>query len=218
MVPEPLLRRRAAEIGVALSAAVREYALLRALGTMASVDHDWVLRGGTALAYGYLGIHRLSEDLDFTTAGDGSDRHHLVETITSNLDAALETPVLAQPPAVPLPGPDLERVELAWGGSHRLQIDFAWHEPTVRQPQVREVTMPYPNEAPMAVKMWSLEEIMANKWFMLDDRAEPRDLLDLWIGLTNFHVEWDSVVGCHLEKYGFRPSLASLSRSPLRDN
>ncbi len=56
---------------------------------------------------------------------------------------------------------------------------------------------------------------MANKWNMLDERAEPRDLFDLWFGLTNGHIAWVQLADCHEQKYGYRPHLSSLTRPEL---
>jgi predicted nucleotidyltransferase component of viral defense system len=218
MVPEALLRRRAAQLGVGLSAIVRELAVLHSLELLQENNHAWVLRGGTALAYGYFGVHRLSEDLDLTTPGEPGDVDDLLAELCIGLSDRLETQVVAKPPPVPLPGPDLRRVDLSWGESHRLQIDFSWHEATVRIPQLREIVMPYPGLRAFISPMWALEELMANKWFILDERAEPRDLFDLWVGLTGFHVEWDAVVRCHQDRYGFVPIPGNLGRTGLRTN
>jgi hypothetical protein len=66
--------------------------------------------------------------------------------------------------------------------------------------------------------MWAVAEIMANKWFILDDRTEPRDLFDLWFGIAGSHVAWDAIVECHQDRYGFSPTIANLNRSGLSNN
>ena len=123
----------------------------------------------------------------------------------------------AQPPTVPLPGPDLRRIELSWAGEHRIQIDFSWNEPTVRDPVERDLANPYPATGEIRFPMWTLEEIMANKWFILDERSEPRDLFDLWFGLTNHLVDWADLVECHRDRYGFAPVIGNLSRPRLAE-
>lgn len=211
MVTDTQLRRRAAELGLGLDAAVRENALLETMAILADLNHNWVLRGGTALAYGYFGVHRLSEDLDLTAPAAPDEIDGLIRTIAHSLSDRLGLPVAAQPPTVPLPGPDLKRVELSWTGEHRVQIDFSWHELTARQPVERNVVNPYPGAQSIRFPMWALEEIMANKWFILAERSEPRDLFDLWFGLTNHHVEWADLVDCHRDKYGFAPVVGNVN-------
>lgn len=217
MVTDALLRRRAAELGLGLDAIIREHALLETLAVLANLDHNWVLRGGTALAYGYFGIHRLSEDLDLTAPATPGDIDALIETVAHSLSDRLERPMTARPPAVSLPGPDLRRVELAWADDHLIQIDFSWHEPTVREPLERDLAKPYPGAPGIQFPLWTLDEIMANKWFILDERSEPRDLFDLWFGLTNHLVDWADLVGCHRDRYGFAPVLGNLSRPRLAE-
>lgn len=58
---------------------------------------------------------------------------------------------------------------------------------------------------------------MANKWNMLDDRSEPRDLFDLWFGLTNDHIAWVQLCDCHQQKYGYRPHVSNLTRRSLAE-
>ncbi len=217
MVPEPLLKRRAAELGLGLAAIVREQAVLASLQTLRSLDNPWVLRGGTALAYGYFDVHRLSEDLDLTSPEEPGDIDALIGDLCNGLSERLGQQVIPREPIQPVLAPDLRRVDLIWGGTNRLQIDFSWHEPTIDEPDSRYVEMPYPGYGSFEFPMWSLAELMANKWFILDERAEPRDLFDLWFGLTHFRVEWTELVRAHRDRYGFPPTPTNIMRRGLRD-
>jgi predicted nucleotidyltransferase component of viral defense system len=215
MVSEVVLRRRAAELGVGSDAVVREYAMIEALGIISSLDSSWVLRGGTALAYGYFGIHRLSEDIDLTTPDEQAGIDQFVNTVAALLAERLGTGVQIEPPVTQPNAPGRKRVDLAWHPSHRLQLDFSWHEPTVQRPQLITLTNPFRGGTRPRLPVWTLEEIMANKWNMLDDRAEPRDLFDLWFGLTNDHIAWAQLADCHEQKYGYRPHASNLTRRNL---
>ena len=217
MVPEPLLKRRAAELGLGLAAIVREQAVLASLDILRSLEHTWILRGGTALAYGYFDVHRLSEDLDLTSPGEPGETDALVGELCNGLSVTLGQQVMWTEPVQPLLAPGLRRVDLIWGDTNRLQIDFSWHEPTIDEPHSRSIEMPYPGYGSFDIPMWSLPELMANKWFILDGRAEPRDLFDLWFGLTQFHVEWAELVRAHRDRYGFPPVLANIRRRGLRE-
>ena len=217
MVPEALLKRRAADLGVGLAAVVREHVLLTSLQVLGELDHPWILRGGTALAYGYFQVHRLSEDLDLTSPAGPGDIDALVEQVCGSLSDTLGQQVRQAEPTQPLLAEDLRRLDLAWGDGDRLQIDFSWHEPTVDKPLSRTIGMPYPGFGSFQFPMWSLSELMANKWFILDERAEPRDLYDLWFGLTHFHIEWAELVRAHRDRYGFAPVPSNTRRRGLRD-
>jgi len=92
MVSEFALRRRAAELGVGMDAVSREMAMMEALGIIGSFDSSWVLRGGTALAYAYFGIHRLSEDIDLTTPGERDDIDQFAGNVAVGLADRLEPP------------------------------------------------------------------------------------------------------------------------------
>jgi len=65
------------------------------------------------------------------------------------------------------------------------------------------------------VPVVALPEILGNKWFMLgdDDRREPRDLDDVWAGLTRFGVPFSELARGHRAKYGFGPQDAQLTRA-----
>ncbi len=215
MVSEFALRRRAAELGVGMDAVSREMAMMEALGIIGSLDSSWVLRGGTALAYAYFGIHRLSEDIDLTTPGERNNIDQFADNVAVGLADRLGTTVHVVPPLTAPATQGRKRVELVWHPSHRLQLDFSWHEPTVQQPQLIALTNPFRGEARPRLPVWTLDEIMANKWNMLDERAEPRDLFDLWFGLTNGHITWVQLADCHEQKYGYRPHLSSLTRPEL---
>lgn len=217
MVSEPALRRRAAELGVGVDAVIREHAMIETLDIIGNLEPQWVLRGGTALAYGYFGIHRLSEDIDLTTPGERSDIEYFADTVATRLADRLGTGVQIVPPFAPPTAQGRRRVDLAWQPSHRLQLDFSWHEPTVQRPQLITLANPFGGETMPRLPIWTLEEIMANKWSMLDDRAEPRDLFDLWFGLTNDHIVWAQLADCHEQKYGYRPQVSNLSRRDLEE-
>ena len=59
----------------------------------------------------------------------------------------------------------------------------------------------------------ALEEILANKLYMLDDRDEPRDLFDLWFGICVKDVALEQISEAFREKYGGRPGLWRVERA-----
>src|SRR6266516_4748317 len=64
--------------------------------------------------------------------------------------------------------------------------------------------LPYSDlaERQRTIDVVALEEILGNKWHMLDDRKEPRDLYDVWAALFRFDVSFDRIVEGLEAKYG----------------
>jgi len=63
------------------------------------------------------------------------------------------------------------------------------------------------------VLVLKLEEILGNKWYMLDDREEPRDLFDIWSGLCRFDVPFADLATGHKAKYGALPQASQIERA-----
>jgi predicted nucleotidyltransferase component of viral defense system len=66
-----LVEQLAAELGVAPGLIEKEWHVVRAIGVIATLDHDGarpVFSGGTSLSVGWGLIHRFSEDVDFKVA------------------------------------------------------------------------------------------------------------------------------------------------------
>jgi hypothetical protein len=81
--------------------------------------------------------------------------------------------------------------------------------------------LPYSDLAELqrAIDVVALEEILGNKWFLLADRREPRDLYDLWAGLCRFEVSLGSVAVGFRAKYGYDMKTWQLDRAEaLRDD
>ncbi|MCI0634921.1 MAG: hypothetical protein L0206_13540 [Actinobacteria bacterium] len=60
---------------------------------------------------------------------------------------------------------------------------------------------------------WPDFRILANKWYMLDDRKEPRGLFDLWSGICVREVSLDWVAEGFEAKYRAKPSLWRIERA-----
>jgi predicted nucleotidyltransferase component of viral defense system len=79
----------------------------------------------------------------------------------------------------------------------------------------RDLDLPYSDLSPeaRAIRVVALEEILANKWYMLDDRKEPRDLYDLWSGICVRDAPLDSVADAFRAKYRAKPTLWRIERA-----
>lgn len=75
--------------------------------------------------------------------------------------------------------------------------------------ETRALDLPYSDLASnvRTLEVVALEEILANKVYMLDDRKEPRDLFDLWYGLCVRGVALDQVADAFRAKYTGKPGL-----------
>jgi predicted nucleotidyltransferase component of viral defense system len=65
----------------------------------------------------------------------------------------------------------------------------------------------------LTIPVLELDEILASKWLMLDDRNEPRDLFDLWWALARASVRFDDIAVAHRAAYGYPPMPASIERA-----
>lgn len=73
--------------------------------------------------------------------------------------------------------------------------------------------LPYSDLRDASIPVLDLLEILANKWIMLDDREEPRDLFDLWWALEHGQIAFGDVTSAHRRAHGFPPQPASIERA-----
>lgn len=176
------------------------------------------LKGGTALKACYFGDYRFSEDLDLTLLKEAP-----FETIRQGLDPLFAEAQHAagillrfaredrHPHANsytfylgyegPLPAP---------AAGKEAKVDITIRErivfPLVDRPLLRSYNEYADIPTRAKVRVYSLEEIAAEKMVALMDRArnEPRDLYDAWCLLTHRHVELDKLAGAVQQKWAFR--------------
>lgn len=106
------------------------------------------------------------------------------------------------------------RALVGWGEA-RLAVDLNRVERPALPIHRRELDLPYSDlDSPLRrIPVVALEEILANKWYMLDDRKEPRDLYDLWTGICGRGLPLDSVADAFEAKYLAKPSLWRIERA-----
>jgi predicted nucleotidyltransferase component of viral defense system len=112
------------------------------------------------------------------------------------------------------PDSDMVRVLVGWDDV-RLAVDLNRAERHALAVERRELHLPYSDLSRdvRGIRVVALEEILANKWYMLDDRKEPRDLFDLWSGICVRGVPLDSVADAFRVKYSAKPSLWRVERA-----
>lgn len=102
----------------------------------------------------------------------------------------------------------------------RVELDRRMDQEIAIEPRLLAPDLPYSDLGGGGVRIQTLDlaEILGNKWFMLDDRTEPRDLFDLWAGLTRFGVTFDQVARGHKASFGWNPNGGALeSVKRMRD-
>ena len=204
MIRDIEVRSRARRLGVDVGLIRKDHVLNHVLAGIAADRGDLVFRGGTALCRVYWPDFRISEDLDFITEGKLTRGSEVVTRAVG--EAAQRT------------GLDL-RVELGTPDSSWMRTVIRWDEAQVsvdlnraERPRLpidrRDLDLPYSDlsDEPRQIDVVALEEILADKLYMLDDREEPRDLFDLWYGTCVKDVQLDVLAAVFKTKYGGTPS------------
>lgn len=185
-----------------------DYVLNHVLAAIAKTFPEFIFRGGTALARVYWPDFRLSEDLDFIT-------DQLVADLGGRLDSAIQIASKRIERDLHL---DFRNLKQGWSRSMvqsefgELIIDVNVGESAQLETENHTIDSPYSDldDAELHIRCLALAEILANKWYMLEDRREPRDLYDLWAGVVIFGVPFELIAEAHRAKYGFPPLHHSL--------
>lgn len=208
MIDHIELRTRARRIGLDASHVENDYVLCHLLVAISKSNPELVFRGGTALARIYWPDYRLSEDLDFTSPGPIGD---LEARLENAVGAARKSTTLNLKLTYGSPKGSWSRSTVRWA-DHELILDVNMDETVAMGSSEEKADLPYRDlqELEAMIPVFSLPEILGNKWFMLNDRTEPRDLFDVWSGLITFGVEFEVIERGHLARYGNAPHRGSL--------
>ena len=194
------LQRIAGETGYAVQALEK---VLRLLQLLREISHDpdlnerFALKGGTALNVFYLGLDRLSVDIDLNYVGAlevermQTDRPEM-EALLSRLLVSLEYDVRRQPVSH-AGGKWILRFASALGGDARLEVDVNY---MARQPLFganRMSSVDIGGVQASGVLVLDLHEIVAGKLVALLDRCTGRDLFDARRILSINDLDWARV-------------------------
>lgn len=208
MISPAQIHRRARLLGVDDSVVVRDHVMCHVLAALTETGPGLVFRGGTALSRVHWPDHRMSEDLDFVT---GESWESVGDQIERSL--VLAAGRLAAGVTVGSAASDTFRFRrVIRHAAGEILVDVVRQTP-IRTTEAR-LDLPYddlPNN--LHIPTVAVEEILADKWFMLEDRDEPRDLFDLWTGLVRRKLPFAPLVDVHLAKYGYRPAAETLTRA-----
>lgn len=208
MIDPAEIRTRARHLGLDASHVENDYVLCHLLVAMSQAFPELVFRGGTALARIYWPDYRLSEDLDFTSQAPVAD---LEARLHDAVRVAGERTTLNLELDYGPPRASWSRSTVEWA-DHALLLDVNMEVEVALGSSQEKINFPYKDlqVVDATVSVFSLTEILGNKWYMLNDRTEPRDLFDVWSGLIQFGVSFEEIERGHRARYGFAPSSGSL--------
>ncbi|MGH2702589.1 MAG: nucleotidyl transferase AbiEii/AbiGii toxin family protein [Actinomycetota bacterium] len=208
MIDPAEIRARARRLGLDESHVENDYVLCHVLVAMSESFPELVFRGGTSLARVYWPDYRLSEDLDFISL---EPVDQLEARLRDAIEVARERTTLDLVLDFGAPRESWSRSTVQWA-DHELLLDVNSEVEVALGSSREEIDLPYRDlqvrEA--SVEVFSLPEIIGNKWYMLNDRREPRDLFDIWSGLVRFDVPFDDLDRGHRARYGYPPSSGSI--------
>ena len=153
------------------------------------------LKGGTALNFLYLDISRLSIDLDFNFTGNigKKEMEKLRPDIEKNIEKLgkeLGYKITRKPPSYILSRHNLQYTTVRNTKDHvKIEINYLERLPIG---EIAERNMPslFPDIESFASKTYSLEELTAQKIKACMERAEPRDVYDLYrLSKQNLELE-----------------------------
>lgn len=190
MISPNLLIKQADKDGVPAPTVERDYVLAHILAGITLHPHAerLVFKGGTALRMCYFTEYRYSADLDFSLV-DAMTTGEALSVIGDSLSATTEQigfPQLAltdhDKPRIVYQGP--------LGRERLLKLDLADDE-LVGTPTNKPLLRRYPDQPEASIKVYSLEEVVAEKLRCVIQRVQCRDLFDLNELLVNNAIPID---------------------------
>ena len=199
MIPQREIKEKARELRVPVSTIERDYAQNWILKNLSSMDI--ALKGGTGIRKAYIENYRFSDDLDFTLLSD-IKREEIEERIMESVRKSGEESGIffSNDLAIKENKNGFEmnvyfRITQREANLTRIKIDLTKEtsEKILLPLNILPIIHPYAGDFSSSVKVYALEEIMAEKIRSLFQRTRPRDLYDVWF-------LWDKVNMINVKK------------------
>lgn len=216
MIGPKELERRAGELGISVQHVELDYVLNHLLVQIAMDPKQLIFRGGTALARAYWPDFRISEDLDFISPDLAPDlERQLLRAVQRATDASSLSLEMEFGRRRDDRIRSFVRWTTPWDSAGELLVDVVTFERPALQATPRPLVLSYSDLTGAAASIATVDvhEILANKWLMLEDRDEPRDLFDLWWGLTQEGIQFEALAKAHEARYRYAPTPASIERA-----
>jgi predicted nucleotidyltransferase component of viral defense system len=179
VIHQNLIKRRADEDGLSAPAVERDYVLAHVLAAISEHDRQArvVFKGGTALRLCHFEDYRYSADLDFSLIGglDVESALRLVVEALADCRERLGFPLLGLTGSTP---PRIEYVGPLGAKPRLLKLDLAIDE-LVENTATLPITRRYEDQVECLCRVYTLEEIAAEKLRCVTQRLQCRDLYDL---------------------------------------
>jgi len=206
MIRTAEVSKMAHQLGLGDKTIEKDYVLTWILNAISAspLNEILVFKGGTALKKIYIPDYRFSEDLDFTLLAPQYTNSELLAMIESLF------PWLAQNVNLNLAVKNVEKhktgnltIYIYFSGplqaqltNRSLKIDISRDEVLVFPINNKPILSPYSDclGSKSVLKVYALEEILAEKLRSLLSRSEPRDLFDIHYLLTNRMVDIEQMV------------------------
>ncbi|MCX6777297.1 MAG: nucleotidyl transferase AbiEii/AbiGii toxin family protein [Candidatus Micrarchaeota archaeon] len=210
MISQNRITEIAENEGMGWAIVEKDYFLTLMLDAVANTPelHDsLVFKGGTALRKAYFGDYRYSEDLDFTLARKLGGRE-----IRDSFESALGYLGREHNADARIRGFNSKswftdiKIQFAGlkGGKNAVAIDLSADEIIAGDVLEKKILNPY-YEKDFAVKVYSLEEILAEKLRSLLQRTRVRDYYDVWYLLTHHKgLDRRRMAGIFLKKVEYK--------------
>lgn len=189
------IEERVREWGLRDDVVEKDYVLgwiLWGIGTEATLETTWALKGGTGLKKCFVETYRFSEDLDFTVLPGGpinpADILPLLGHVLVRVGEESGINFNTRPPKLESRAADqFTQGRIYYTGPRQarevasIKLDISASEVMAAATVLRPVSHPYPDSlpAPATVRCYSLIEIFAEKIRAMGERGRPRDLYDI---------------------------------------
>ncbi len=193
MIHQNAIKRRADEDGLSAPAVERDYVLAHALTAISGRDREQqlVFKGGTSLRLCHLEDYRYSADLDFSLTGvlDVGGATRMIAEALAECREWVGFPLLElderTPPRIQYVGPLVSKPRF-------VKLDLAADE-LVEETATLAIRRRYEDQREGRCRVYTLEEIAAEKLRCVMQRLQCRDLYDLYELLVVNGVDAESI-------------------------
>jgi predicted nucleotidyltransferase component of viral defense system len=193
VIHQNAIKRRADEDGLSAPAVERDYVLSHALTAISGRDREQqlVFKGGTSLRLCHLEDYRYSADLDFSLTGvlDVGGATRMIAEALAECREWVGFPLLElderTPPRIQYVGPLVSKPRF-------VKLDLAADE-LVEETATLAIRRRYEDQREGRCRVYTLEEIAAEKLRCVMQRLQCRDLYDLYELLVLTGVDADSI-------------------------
>jgi len=193
VIPLAELKRLAARNRVPLGTVEKDYCLCWFLYGVSQTRQNLIFKGGTALRKIYFPGWRFSEDLDFS-ARETMNRKEIKSLLESINEKASKSGIVFEIKSIHV-NPEYCMGKVHYTGplqtKNSFKLDVSMNEFLLDGYPSRSVQWEYSDKEKVKVRVYSLEEILAEKLRSLLQRGKSRDYYDVWVLLKSHQKKID---------------------------